>query len=148
MLGLKLTLPTLLLVLLVANCERERRESLLRQLSVEELENHLRDRFTLQSVQLTSVGEGKTEGNGTGANGRSYRFEITQSSESRTVIAKWERAKGGDRGESQQSISYTDNTNLYLLLLFVYFVWIGKVIRNQSRMQLPLATTPVQPDEA
>ena len=137
---LKLALPTLLLAFAVGVTEWDRYHGIQRPLSFEELEAHLRSEFDLHELQLAHLPDGRFEGNGTGTNGRSYQFEISQTSESRTIQSKWKRGNERESGGGSKSIVFSDHTHLYLVLVFGYLVWVGKVIRNHGRR--PGSTAP------
>lgn len=130
---LKLALQTVVLACLVAACEWERAGGIRRPLDVGELEQHLRDKFKLVDVELHRTPDGQFAGEGKGDNGRDWLFSILQSTEGRTVVAKWTRARPPGQGESQRWIRFLDFGPSYLLIGFGYLVWVGKVVRGHGR---------------
>jgi len=128
---LKLALPTVVVAFLIYSCERERRNGTSRPLTTDELESHLRGDFGLREIKLTELPEGRIEGGGSDSNGRSYRFEISQSSESRIVLVeRLVQQLQGVNYKSTYTTRFSDYTHFYLLLCFGYIVWVGRVMRK------------------
>ena len=130
----KLLPPVLVLACAIAAGEWLRANSLSRPLSAEELEAHLRSKFDLREVTLDPQPEGRFEGTGVGAKGERYRFSVTQTSDTRTVVAEYTGTNWAGTGyTSLTSTAFSDNRYTYLLVAFGCLISVGKVLRDASR---------------
>ncbi|AMV27470.1 hypothetical protein VT84_23925 [Gemmata sp. SH-PL17] len=131
---LKLLLPALALALVVGACEWLRATSTHRPLSLRELDAHLRSEFKLRELRLAPLADARFEGHGTGANNRTYEFEIVQSDRHRMIrVAESTNARfASDPVSYTTRTDFTDRTHIYLLLGFGYLTAIGKVVRDSS----------------
>ncbi|MDY3561293.1 hypothetical protein R5W23_002570 [Gemmata sp. JC673] len=130
----KLLAPVVVLASLIAAGEWLRANGSNRPLSADELRAHLRGRFDLRDVTLDPQPDGRFEGRGVGTKGERYRFLVTQTSDTRTVVTEYGGTNVSDTGyKLLTSTTFSDNRHIYLLVAFGCLIYVGKVIRGASR---------------
>ncbi|MDY3556504.1 hypothetical protein R5W24_005670 [Gemmata sp. JC717] len=130
----KLLPPVVVLACVIAAGEWLRANGSDRPLSADELGAHLRERFDLRELTLDRQPDGRFEGRGVGTKGGRYRFLVTHTSDTRTVVTEYGGSNVSDTGYTLlTSATFSDNRRTYLLVAFGCLIYVGKVIRGASR---------------